>query len=188
MIEFHFSFFAAVSLMMIIAPNGLAIWGLTACIIHELGHLFAMIIMGQRADKIVFYGAGIKIIKKNYNSRTSFDKEIFILISGVLLNFIVFLALAPLDGNFRLFGIINLIIAMFNLLPLKSFDGGKLITTLFYKFFDYSRAITFDNYLQKINLFLSIAAIIIFYIFGYRNFTFYLTILYLLITELVSSE
>ena len=59
---FHFSFFAIIALLLLMENHRYALYGLYACIIHELGHLMMMQTLGVKTDKIVFYGAGIQTI------------------------------------------------------------------------------------------------------------------------------
>ncbi|MDE7278761.1 MAG: M50 family metallopeptidase, partial [Oscillospiraceae bacterium] len=53
---FDFSFFAAVTLLMLIGNNRYALLGLAACIWHELGHFAVMRICGISVKRLLFYG------------------------------------------------------------------------------------------------------------------------------------
>ena len=60
-VAFDFSFFASVSLLILLG-SGYAVLGLAACLLHELGHLAVMKICSVPAKRVLFYGAGIKIV------------------------------------------------------------------------------------------------------------------------------
>lgn len=183
----HFSFFATVSLMILLNSGGYAILGLYSCLIHESGHLLVMLITHQEVDRIIFYGGGIKIIQKKQDILTPYSIEAVILVSGCFANFFVFAVTQLFKDNYMLslFGTINCIIGMFNLLPIKCFDGGKLLILLFYKVCGYNLAVKLEKYLHSITAFLVICIIIVFFAVGYRNFTLYLTLLYLLFSTLI---
>lgn len=125
----HFSFFAVIALLGLIQDNNYMLLALIACILHEFGHIFLMCLFGVAPKRITFYGAGIKITPNN-KTITSNLQDFIILIGGSVTNLIILSILYPLSkDNFHvsLFAIFNLIIGVFNLIPFKHFDGGKII-------------------------------------------------------------
>ena len=180
---FHFTFFAAVALLMIIDDSNIPIYGLYACLLHESGHLAAMLICRQPIKRLVFYGAGIKIVQAENELLTGFVKELFILSAGCCVNFAVYAIFCKSD--MYLFGIINLIVGLFNILPLNSLDGGKIIILCFYKLFTYEKAECAEKILRGINIIFIPMAAIVFYLVGIRNFTLYTTLIYLLFTAVI---
>lgn len=183
----HFSFFAAVSLMMLINVSEYALWGLYACLIHETGHLISMLILRQKVDKLVFYGAGIRIVQRKHDIFTPFAIQLVILFSGCAMNFFVFFTLKMFTNSFNasLFATINCIIGMFNLLPLNCMDGGKMLVLVFYKLCEYDLAVKLEKYLRSINAFLTVVIIIILAICGFHNLTLYMTLIYILFSALI---
>ena len=126
---FEFSFFAAVSLLMLCSENRCTVYSLYACLLHESGHIAAMLMTGQTVKKLVFYGAGIKIIRPFNDMLCKFPKEIFALASGCAVNFVVYV-ITRVTGFGADFGAVNLAIGLFNSLPISFLDGGKIIVTL----------------------------------------------------------
>lgn len=181
-IAFDFSFFASVSLLMILG-NGYAVSGLAACIWHELGHLLIMKISGIKTKRILFYGAGIKITPDKQLCFTSFGTELLVLMGGSLANFAA-AAVFGLSDSFemKLFSAINAVIGVFNLLPLQYLDGGKLIIAVIYRICSFSRACMLERYLKRLNIFMIILIMICFAFVGKGNFTLYITMCYLLIS------
>jgi stage IV sporulation protein FB len=100
--------------------------GIVACLIHELGHILMMKILGVKISTIEFYLLGIKISKSKAQI-IPYNREFIILIVGIVLNLIIS-AFMLLIGNSYLqtFGMVNAAIAIFNLLPFKMFDGGQI--------------------------------------------------------------
>lgn len=178
----HFSFFATISLVILLNDNNYAVYALIACIFHECGHLIAMRFTGQKIKTLLFYGAGIKIVKSKNNAISSFKNDFIVAVSGCVVNIVLFLCCIKINNtDIALFGYINLIIGLFNLLPISSLDGGTLISLLLHRLCDYENAVCFEKYLKGINVFIGLVVLIVFALIGCMNFTIYLTIIYLLL-------
>lgn len=144
-----FSFFAAVSLLILLKDSDYALYGLAACIWHELGHLTAMRFCNIGVKRVFFYGAGIKIVPDKQFAFTDFLRELVILLAGSGANFILAAALF-LGNNMELtpFAAVNTAIGLFNLLPLQYLDGGKLAVLLIRRFCGIDRAGSAEWYLK----------------------------------------
>ena len=130
-----FLFFAIITVMLASDRTGLCLPTVCAAAFHEAGHLFAMWICDCQPKSIRLVPASVSIIsgfpRKKYG-------ELFIALAGPLFNIALF---ASLFINYKLtvsnisfeYGIINLIIAAFNLLPVKGLDGGTVTTVLIEK-------------------------------------------------------
>ena len=128
-VSIKFSFLATVALLTLSETSASVFMSLMSCFLHETGHLLAMFLFGVDVKKIVLYGAGIKIIR-GYSLKEK-KKEFIILISGCLMNIIMFLLFFFLKGDsFKTFAVINLVTAIFNILPIKSLDGGAILLLL----------------------------------------------------------
>lgn len=181
-VAFDFSFFASVSLLVLLG-NSYAVLGLAACLWHELGHLAAMKICGIPAKRVLFYGAGIKIIPDKELCFTDFPAEFFVLIAGSSANFL----LAAVSGfscsfEMKLFSVINALIGVFNLLPLQYLDGGKLLLAVIRRMCSFSTACQLERFLKWANVFLILSVMIAFAFAGRGNFTLYITLCYLLVS------
>lgn len=109
-----------------------------AVIIHELGHLSAMIYYGYMPDKITISPFEIKIV--NYSRQIKSTREnFFIVFFGPFVNFICFILfylLYLINSNFFVpFAAANLCTCLFNMLPAMSLDGGQLLYILLCKRF-----------------------------------------------------
>lgn len=106
------------------------IWCALAVIIHESGHLLAMLKCGQAPEKIKISAFEIKIFDSK-RLRRSEKQNFFIIFSGPAVNFICFIPfylLYLLGNEFVLpLAISNLSVGLFNILPVLSLDGGQLI-------------------------------------------------------------
>lgn len=117
-ISLTFGFFFILSVSSL--SGGAASVSLLFCAVHELSHLAAMAIFGVFPEEIKFYGAGV-CISSGGVSELSRPKRLTVYLSGPLSNLIL---AAALSGEASL---INLSLALFNLLPVEYFDGGKLL-------------------------------------------------------------
>lgn len=106
------------------------VWCALAVIIHESGHLLAMLKCGHAPERIKISAFEIKIFDSKRQSRSE-KQNFFIIFSGPAVNFICFIPfyLLYLLGNEYVlpFAISNLSVGMFNSLPVLSLDGGQLI-------------------------------------------------------------
>lgn len=183
-VAFDFSFFAAVALLTLLSGN-FALLGLAACLWHEFGHLAFMKICGVSVKRMVFYGAGIKIVPDKLIDFTAFGASFLILIGGSGAN----LALAAVLHNaeipeVRLFAAINGLIGAFNLLPLQYLDGGKLILLLIRRLCSYSAACLLERFFKWCGAFLILTVLIVFAVLGKGNITLYATLCYLLVSSI----
>ncbi len=93
-----------------------------ACAVHEMGHLVTMCILGTGTKSVFISGLGIRIIQ-NRERLISFRRTLAILVSGALVNFLIFIS-GFFDSQFAF---INLILCIFNLLPFRNLDGGSIL-------------------------------------------------------------
>ncbi|MCD7730770.1 MAG: hypothetical protein LUI05_04655 [Oscillospiraceae bacterium] len=182
---FRFSFFAAVSLLILCSGSRYAVYSFYACLLHESGHLAVMLLFGQPVKRLVFYGAGIKIIRFRNDFLNSFGREMLIVGSGCAVNLIIYAltAIFPCSEEIAYFGFANLAVGMFNALPMSFLDGGKILVLLFFKLFEYDTAIRLEKMLKWANAVTVPAAAVILFIVGLRNFTVYVTLIFLLFTS-----
>lgn len=102
-----------------------------AVTVHELGHVIAARLCGISPDqfKLGFLGATIVVQRSLY----SYMKECIMCIGGPLANFLSALIIYPFcDTSLlcRSFWLYSLSLGILNLLPIKSFDGGRIFSSL----------------------------------------------------------
>lgn len=122
-ISFTFGFFFIIALTSL-RDGSLGAQPLLFCLFHELGHLAAMKLFGASVSEIKFYGAGICILSEGTESLSK-ARRALVYLAGPAVNLI----LAALSGGSA--ALINLSLAVFNLLPVAYFDGGRLAALIF---------------------------------------------------------
>ena len=123
------AFCSIITLMLVIDRTGSIIPLLAGTAVHELGHLIAMRNQKNPVQKIMLVPAALLIV----GGVTSSDKEeIKTVFAGPVANiavggFFLLLFLAIEKETLLLYAVVQLALAIFNLLPVKGLDGGTLL-------------------------------------------------------------
>ena len=143
--------------------------------IHEFGHLLFGILCGINNIEIVIYPFG-GITKFNSDLNIKTNKELFILLGGIIFQLLFFLLLNILYKNiiitthvYVLLRRINYLLISFNFMPIIPLDGGKLLNILLDKIFPYKLS-------NIIALSISIIFLLIFLILNKTYYAIFLTI------------
>ena len=127
-LRINISFAAAVTLTLILDESGLCAAALFCCVVHELGHIACLLILGEKPGLIELSFYGIKLERRCASGLKSFG-EIVIYASGPAANFalsaLIFVC-ADTDG-LKKAAVISLCVGLFNLLPCRPLDGGNLL-------------------------------------------------------------
>lgn len=127
--RFTFGFFAVWAILIIgYGSSETAAITMISCLLHELGHIGAMKLSGVKVRRLVFYSGGIALTSDPPTEYTDIRREIMILSAGCAVNMMIFAA-AYFSGS-TLWALVNLSLALFNLLPFSPLDGGRIIKAL----------------------------------------------------------
>ena len=131
-------------------------------IVHELGHLISGCLLGMKPEKleIMPYGVAVsfKIIPKDYNKKIKLGnqleiKKILVAAAGPLTNiFIIFVVLLSNINNLNVILYSNLLLILFNLLPIYPLDGGRIIKGILHIFLGRRKSEKYINYISFITL------------------------------------
>lgn len=161
-------------------------------LIHELGHLCIGILLRFKPSnlEIMPYGlsVGFEVKLDDYNKRIKKGnllciKKLIIALAGPLTNLII--TIIFLLFNIKMFGIereiviySNLLIAMFNLIPIYPLDGGRIIKELLHIYLGLGKSYELINFISKITIctLTFISSIVILYI---RNIALLIVLGYL---------
>jgi len=186
-IYISFLFSAIITLMLATDRTGLALPTLFAVFMHEAGHLFAMWVLDCTPKSIRLIPASVQITSSVSNR---YRNDIAVALIGPLVNLILF---GSLYFNYlcfknkitQIYALINLVVGMFNLLPVTGLDGGTILFSLIAKKCELNRAMLV---LRLITAILAVAAFIIavtLTIRGKINLSLYIVTIYLFIGAII---
>ena len=130
-LRFTFLFFWFFTLLFLLDRSGILLYGLLAALIHECGHVLAFLLLHDRPEEISFEIGGIRMVRPQRPIGVAW--EVFQLMMGSVTNLAVFFLLAFSLGTINrlsLFAVSHLFLGLFNLLPVTSLDGGKILQLL----------------------------------------------------------
>lgn len=160
--------------------------------IHELGHMIVGILLGFKPEKleIMPYGVsvGFNVKCEDYNKKIKKGnmlaiKKLIIALAGPLTNFIITIIFLMININF--FGIerelviySNILIGIFNLIPIYPLDGGRAIKNILHITVGLQNSYEYTNQISKITICLltGVCSIVILYI---KNIAILLILAYL---------
>jgi len=119
---------------------------LSIVFIHEMGHYFAATIFKWKIEKIIFWVFGGVMITSEYGSR-KIKEDIIVTVAGPLQHGMIYFILYVLSSYqmiplsmVEMAMFYNLIILLFNLLPIFPLDGGKLLFYILSAYIPYRKA------------------------------------------------
>ena len=116
-------------------------------IIHELTHMLVGIILGFKPEKLELNPLGLSLaFKPNYedynlkikNANAFEVKKIIVALAGPMINLIIAIITGFITTQSKITNLIfyaNLLIAIFNLLPIYPLDGGRILQGILHIFF-----------------------------------------------------
>lgn len=134
-VHFSFIFVLLLCCAIIVDKNGFLRAGIFAAIIHEFGHLIAMVHRVCVPGEVYFSAFGVSIVDRKRAYR-SYNDDVYILIMGPCLNFAVAMLILvfyiAFGGKSLYIAMLeNLFIGAFNMLPIEVLDGGQILFSLF---------------------------------------------------------
>lgn len=156
------------------------LYALLFSLLHEAGHLAAMFIFRAFPDSITFGISGIKICKREL-VLTPFQ-ECITSLCGPFINIVMMIVFSYDTASVPF--MINTGLAVFNLLPLKSLDGGRFVYNFTLSLSDSEKADRILFCAETVTLVLLIFLLIISLTEGYANTTFILFVMMLSVTTL----
>ncbi len=124
---------AMLAFILIMDSSYAAVFGILSAIIHELGHVIAIVLKDGKVKELKFGLVNVDMLNEASFTELRAKDEFFILLSGSILNFacaFVFISVYFLlrMSIFKVIAIQNLFIGAVNLLPISSLDGGRILS------------------------------------------------------------
>lgn len=182
-VNINFYFLAAVSVLLMLDRSGMAALCVVSSLLHEAGHLAALALMKASAKEIGFKIGAIQL-QKGIQGKRSYKRDAIAAFSGPFFNMLAFGALYFLyyytgNSQIQMAAIINLVVGLFNLLPIASLDGGLIIYSALCLMSNQQTALTVLKALSVATLLPTAAAGFYFLIKSGYNATLLITCIYL---------
>lgn len=188
-IYLSFLFAAVITIMLATDRTGFLLFTFFAVFLHETGHLFMMWLLDCTPKRIKLIPTSVQIVT---DFSRGYKNDIKVALAGPAVNILMF---ATFYYNYLRYGteislnfaLINLLIALFNLLPVKGLDGGSVLFGAVCKFYDINKA----TKILKTVTFFAAAGIIISAVWltakGKINISLYIMGIYFLIIGLLKT-
>ena len=125
-IKINFYFFALLCVISFFDKSGMILFGILSALLHESGHLAAMLLIpGQSPSEVCLTPFGIRI--KKAPLAEFMGGNLIVLASGSAVNLVLAALLFPF---WRDLAALNFVMGIMNLLPVETLDGGGIISLL----------------------------------------------------------
>ena len=126
----------AVGALLWLEPLGYTLFLLAAVLLHETGHFVAFLVLGEPLPSLSGRAGGLLFTPKG--GLLSYKRELLVAAAGPFFNLLGCAVLLPAlrggvdhEASFCFFAL-NLLSALFNLLPIAGFDGGRVLSCLLF--------------------------------------------------------
>ncbi len=157
-------------------------------IFHELGHLLAGLLLGMKPDKmeIMPYGIAVsfKLTPRDYNKKIKCAnqlelKKIVVALAGPVTNVIMIMIFLHMNIDLVTSLMVvysNLLLILFNLLPIYPLDGGRVVKGILHIFLGRMKAEKYTNYISFVVLIVvtCVASIVI---YQFENIAIFVAVL-----------
>lgn len=149
-------------------------------VLHEMAHLVVGMMCGLRPKVFSLNPLGVSVEFYMYQERKSY-KKIATYLAGPIFNLLmaIIFIVVPLDENLKMKIVYtNLLLSIFNLVPIMPLDGGKILKEILVKKVGNKNAGIFMNNLTQVIL-VTLTLLYSIAILQIKNFAIFLLILYL---------
>ena len=169
--------------------------------LHEMGHLLAGVALKFNPESIKIMPLGLvvsfNVSAHNHNEKilksNSFKiKKIVIALAGPITNIVIFILLISFNlglnmGNRLICIYSNILIAIFNLLPIYPLDGGRVVKGLLSIYLNKLDSIKWSNIISNVTLYIItfISSIAIYY---YKNIAILFIVIYLWTITIIQNK
>lgn len=137
-ISISFFFFFAAAFLFLARLDSTVYLTLGGAVLHELGHTAVMVLLGGKPSEVDIRAFGARI--KTGGKDLSYKGEIAVAAAGPAVSFLLWAVFwaAFLHGGKEIYmscALVNLALALFNLLPIADLDGGRILENFLMLFF-----------------------------------------------------
>ena len=189
-IRFSLWFFAVAACAALLQKGPLLYYFVLPIATHELGHLLVMAVLGVQIEEIAFTPVSLAIRRKQ-GRMLSYGGEVAVSLGGVAANLLMAFFLyrfAFQSMRTTLLLACNVAVAVFNLLPVGSLDGGQVLRHVSSRFFSLRVADILSRVISFVVLTPMTAVAVLVLLRQKGNFTLLLVCVYLTVTLVLRAE
>ena len=167
------------------------------CILHEIGHLIAGLVLKFDINKIELMPWGLSIEfnlqlndynKKILKSNILEIKKMIIAIAGPLINLVLIIIFSDIEIAYKEIIIYsNLAILLFNILPIYPLDGGRILKGLLKLIKGNIKASKYTNIISNVVI-ITITLFCSFYIYIFKNIAIVIILIYLWYLTIIENK
>jgi len=122
-------------------------------LIHELMHMVTGIILGLTPKTLLIMPFGLSVVFEIYEAKKIMNiKKMIIAGSGPFINIILAIIFWFINKDLTTIIYSNILIALFNLLPIYPLDGGRILKLILKSKYKYDKVETLINRISKITI------------------------------------
>ena len=123
--RFSLLFPAMVAVAVTLDPSVFSLWCLAASLMHEMGHLIALLAFDCKPKRMVLGLFGMRV-EQDPARRLGYRQNALVSLAGPAVNLVTFCILSCFRGN-ETAALVHLTLGVFNLLPIPPLDGSKVL-------------------------------------------------------------
>lgn len=189
-IDVNFRIFLIIILICFLYRINIYFIFLISILLHEIAHMIVGVCLGLKIKRIMFNPLGLCLEFVCFKERKKTIKKIIINLSGPIFNFIFAIIVSYLNIEYKLkvdLFYTNLLLGIFNLLPIIPLDGGKVLKEILSIKYGYKNANIYSMNISKILLiFISLSYSIL--IFKIKNVFLFFIIVYLWYLQILEEK
>lgn len=133
-IKINLQIFIFVIIFILTKQIGIYAWLMLFVFLHEIGHLVTGMCLGLNPKSLSITPFGLTLMFETFNNRKKVElKKMLVAIAGPLVNLIICVIVIFLNINEEVKRTIiysNLLIFIFNLIPVYPLDGGRIVKSI----------------------------------------------------------
>lgn len=176
-IKINIQIFAIVAILILTNQIEIYAWLMLFALIHEVAHMCVGMILNLKPKTLEIQPFGIGVIFESFENSNM--KKIIIALAGPIINIIFAIVFSYINvGNKDLIVNANLLLAIFNLMPIYPLDGGRILKVIIKMSKKTSEADEIVNRISNILIImLTMAASVLILI--YKNIGLFIIIMYI---------